>query len=205
LVTSKKMTERASDLRLTADRQIAALIELVARLDDATMRLPCPGRQKLGDGTVAASAQHAGDNYQQIAMFLHTGDRMSAPHASHRHRGHRTPRFLGAFGHAPPGHARDEHAHDARPHDDGVPGHRPADEAYAVDSFDPRTLLEQLSGSRRELEQIGRLSDNQLDAIPPEGSFKFCDGQRTLDQVLASLLKHQSHQIDAIAAALSGR
>jgi hypothetical protein len=32
---------------------------------------------------------------------------------------------------------------------------------------------------------------------------KFCDGQRTLDQVATNLLNHQSHQLDALKAALT--
>ena len=51
-------------------------------------------------------------------------------------------------------------------------------------------VVEQLSASRATLGRIAELTDAQLDAIPPDGSFRFCDGQRTLEQVLASLLKH---------------
>ncbi len=46
------------------------------------------------------------------------------------------------------------------------------------------------------------MTDSQLDAIPPKDSFRFCDGQRSLEQVLASLLKHQAHQFDALKAAI---
>jgi hypothetical protein len=34
------------------------------------LRLRCLGREKLGDGTVAASAVHTADNYHRIAAFL---------------------------------------------------------------------------------------------------------------------------------------
>jgi hypothetical protein len=54
-------------------------------------------------------------------------------------------------------------------------------------------VVGQLSASRDTLGQIAELTDTQLDAIPPDGSFRFCDGHRTLEQVLASLLKHQAH------------
>jgi hypothetical protein len=66
---------------------------------------------------------------------------------------------------------------------------------------DLATVLSQLSASRESLSQIAELTDRQLDAIPPKDSFRFCDGQRTLEQVLASLLKHQSHQVAALTAA----
>jgi hypothetical protein len=52
------MTERGKQLQATADGQIAELIDLVSTVDEATLRLPCPGREKLGDGTVAASMRH---------------------------------------------------------------------------------------------------------------------------------------------------
>jgi hypothetical protein len=39
--------------------------------------------------------------------------------------------------------------------------------------------------------------------VPPTGSFKFCDGQRTVEQVVASLLIHQAHQLDAMKAAIA--
>jgi hypothetical protein len=32
---------------------------------------------------------------------------------------------------------------------------------------------------------------------------KFADGRRTLEQTIASLLKHQRHQVDSLAAALA--
>ena len=32
---------------------------------------------------------------------------------------------------------------------------------------------------------------------------RFCDGQRALEQVVTSLIKHQSHQVDAVKAALA--
>lgn len=64
------MIERSKQLHATADRQIEALIGLLSTLDEATLRLPRPGREKLGDGTVAASAWHAVDNYQRIATFV---------------------------------------------------------------------------------------------------------------------------------------
>jgi hypothetical protein len=62
-------------------------------------------------------------------------------------------------------------------------------------------VAKQLSDSRDTLEKISELTDSRLDAIPPKDRFRFCDGQRTLEQVLASLLKHQSHQLDALKAA----
>jgi len=37
----------------------------------------------------------------------------------------------------------------------------------------------------------------------PAGEMKFADGERTLEQIVASLLKHQDHQVAAIAAGLS--
>ena len=64
-------------------------------------------------------------------------------------------------------------------------------------------MVEQLSASRATFGRVAELTDSQLDAIPPGGSFRFCDGQRTLEQVLAALLKHQGHQVDSIRSAVA--
>ena len=50
------MTERAKQLHTTIDGQITELIAFLSTTDDATLRMPCPGREKLGDGTIAAAA-----------------------------------------------------------------------------------------------------------------------------------------------------
>jgi hypothetical protein len=63
------MSERAAQLSRTAGQQIADLIEILSTCTDATLRLPFPGREKLGDGTFAACAQHITDNYRRIAAI----------------------------------------------------------------------------------------------------------------------------------------
>ena len=152
------MTQRAKQLHATTDAQIAELIDLISTLDDAALRRPCPGREKLGDGTVGASTRHVADNYRRIAGFVQTTDAMSGD----RHDG-----------------------------------------AYTADTIDVGAVLEQLSASRATLGRVAKLTDTQLDAIPPDGSFRFCDGQRTLEQVLVGLLKHQGHQVQALRSALA--
>ena len=187
------MIERSKQLHATADRQIEALIGLLSTLDEATLRLPCPGREKLGDGTVAASAWHAADNYQRIAAFVQTSDRMSAAHQPPQHAAHRVPRFLRALGHGPTDQA--EHSRGTAQHE----------HQSAADTIDLGAVIEQLSASRGALSRIAELSDSQLEAIPPKDGFRFCDGQRTLEQVLASLLKHQGHHVDALTEATSSQ
>ena len=157
------MTERAQQLHAAADRQITALIDLASALDQDMLRRPCSGREKLGDGTVGASAQHTADNYQRIAAFVETSDRMSAGDEPRDHDGHRGQ--------------------------------------YAADSVDLAGLVAQLATTRTALRHIAELRDDQLEEIPPAGSLRFCDGQRTLEQVLTSLLTHQAHQLDALGAA----
>jgi hypothetical protein len=182
------MTERGQQLRAIVDGQIGELIELVSPLDESALRLPCPGREKLGDGTVAASAQHTADNYQRIAAFLETSDRMSSAHEPSQHNGHRIPRLLRALVHGPANHGE----------------HGPAGQhgsSCTVDNIQLDAMVEQLSASRVTFGRISDLTDSQLNAIPPKDSFRFCDGQRTLEQVLVSLLKHQRHQVDALADA----
>jgi hypothetical protein len=161
------MTERGKQLHTTADAQIAQLIAVLATPDEAALRRPCPGREGFGDGTIGASARHAADNYQRIAAFVKTSDRMSAAHAP--------------SGHGP---GAGQHANE-----------------YTADNIDPGAVITQLSASRDSLGRIAALTDGQLDVIPPKDSFRFCDGQRTLEQVIASLLKHQGHQLDALKAA----
>ena len=49
-------------------------------------------------------------------------------------------------------------------------------------------MVEQLGAAVETLGRIGELTDSQLDQVPPKDSFRFCDGQRTFEQVLAGLL-----------------
>jgi hypothetical protein len=69
-------------------------------------------------------------------------------------------------------------------------------------AFDGRALASQLAAAQQELAAIGALSDRELDAVPPAESFRFCDGQRTLEQVLTALLTHQNHQLEALESAV---
>lgn len=145
----------------------------------------------MGDGTVAAVALHTADRYQLIAGFLQSA---AAPTPSARVRsrraGHRIPRFLLARGHGPAGHRGGEH-------DSGM-----HDGEYTAQSADLDGLLERLSAARDALSVLAELTDEQLDTVPPADSFRFCDGQRTLEQVVTRLLKHQGHQVDAATAAV---
>lgn len=166
------MRQRAERLRTVVDEQIADLMGVVETLDESTLRRPCPGREKLSNGTVGACVRHTADNYQRIAAFVQTSDRTSSP--QHPARAH----------YAEPGPGAGQH-----------------EDQPTADAIDLDDLVKQLSASRDGLGQIAELTDAHLDAIPPKASFRFCDGQRTLEQVLAALLKHQGHQVDALKAA----
>jgi hypothetical protein len=150
------MTEPAQQLLATANEQIDELIGLITGVDETALRLPCPGREKLGDGTVGAAIAHTADNYERIADFVT---------ASHRRLSHV--------------------------------------EQYAAGNAKSEAIVTQLGTTRDTFRRIGELSDVQLDAIPPRDSFRFCDGKRTVQQVLAGLLKHQRHQLDALNRAVS--
>jgi len=178
------MTERGQELSATAEGQIAELIDLLSTLDQAALRRPCLGREKLGDGTIGAAARHTADNYERIADFVRISERMSAGHG-----GQRIPRFLRNLGHGPQDHTNRDHA--AAQHDDG----------YTAENIDVDAVVSQLNASREALGRIAELNDSQLAAIPPKDSFRFCDGRRTLEQVLAGLLGHQAHQLDALKTA----
>jgi hypothetical protein len=101
------MSDTATQLQASANAQIHELIGLLSSRGEDALRLPCPGREKLGDGTVGAIAAHTADNYHRIAEFIRTaGERTAAPASRHR-----IPRFLLARGHSPGRH--DEGTHDA--------------------------------------------------------------------------------------------
>ena len=78
-------------------------------------------------------------------------------------------------------------------------------EAFACDTT-KRGDVVHLFGEVERARARGFVNDtdwNRLkDAIPPKDSFRFCDGERTLEQVLVALLKHQGHQVDAIETAV---
>jgi hypothetical protein len=185
------MSERGNQLLDTADDQISALIDLFSARGEAALSLPCPGREKLGDGTVAALALLTADRYLRIAEFLQATSQKPGARANARHRPHRNPRSLRSRAHAPRGNA-DSH-HDEDMHDGD----------YTAENVDLHALLERLSAARDALSLLADLTDEKLCTVPPKGSFRFCDGQRTLEQVVASLLKHQRHQVDAMKVAMT--
>jgi hypothetical protein len=153
---------RAATLHARAAGQVAELTALLSTQDDATLTLPCPGRGKLGDGTVGAVAKHTADNYRRIAEFVQATTSGEAMHSAGDHAQHSS--------------------------------HLRAQDAQVDD------LRHRLAAADEALAPIATLSDDQLDAVPPESHMKFCDGERTLEEVVASLLKHQRHQIDALKA-----
>jgi hypothetical protein len=185
------MSDRAEQLQTTAVNQIGELIAVVSTADDATLHRPCPGREKLGDGTIGAFAAHTADNYRRIGAFVATSGRMSARHRPQPNRGHQIPGLLRRLGHAPP----EESEHGAGRHDH--------DAGYSADSVSQPEIIERLATAREQLGGIAGLSNQQLGAVPPKDSFRFCDGQRTLEQVLTGLFKHQEHQVQTIKTALT--
>jgi hypothetical protein len=77
------------------------------------------------------------------------------------------------------------------------------DEGYRAADVDLNTLLARLATARDALATIAQLSDERLDSVPPAGKARFADGERTLEQIVASMLKHQRHQVAALTAALA--
>ena len=178
--------ESGKQLHATADGQIAELIVLISAVDETALRRPCLGREKLGDGCVGASAQHAADkppdrrlrpNQRPDVGRTRTSPARWSSHAS-ASASHR-PRTM-------PNTSRALHDGECR-----------------ADTIDVGALIERLSASRVTLCRIAERTDSRLDAISPDGSFRFCDGRRTLEQFLASLLKYQGHQVEAVRSALA--
>lgn len=156
------MSPRAEQLHETADRQIAELAARLSAAGEPGLARPCPGRERLGDGTVGAVAAHTTDNY------------------------HRIWQFVSALGDTGERHHSGQHGQE-----------------YRASEVELAVLLVRLRSARDALATLGRLSNEQMDSVPPAGEMKFADGERTLEQIIASLLKHQRHQVDALAAALS--
>jgi hypothetical protein len=173
------MSARGEQILQTAERQITELLALATESDGQLLRSPCPGREQLGDGTIGAVAQHIAGNYVRIAKFAQTGGAPYPADAVAERNAHNPPDSIG-------------HPRHAARHGGGHP----------VVHTEPRALTAQLLVARDELGAIAQLTDRQLDSVPPEGSFRFSDGQRTLQQVLANLVKHQGRQLDAITAAI---
>jgi hypothetical protein len=166
------MNKRATKLLDDADRQISELKALIAAASPSSLTLPCPGREKLGDGSVAAAAMHAADNYQRIAQFAGGG--------------------AGGGRHRPPKFLRGRH---------GSGQHAPGVD-YRAERITMKALLDQLASGRKAIARLGRFTDHQLDVIPAASDLRFVDGQRTLEQILTAMLKHQSHQVEAISEAI---
>lgn len=164
------MSERGTKLLQTADGQISEAISLLSESGESALILPNPARQKLGDGTVAASALHSADSYHRIADIV----RASCP-------------GLGQRGVLEDGHAGRDHGN--------------AD--YRVDNVELQELLDRLSAGRSALSLLADLDDAQLDRVPRAGSARFCDGKRTLEQLVRVALNHQRRNLDALRAAVS--
>jgi hypothetical protein len=79
--------ERRSQLLETAERQITELLALLSATDHEVLHRPCPGREKLDDGTIGAVARHTADNYVRIAAFVQTIDTIPRREASGSARG----------------------------------------------------------------------------------------------------------------------
>jgi hypothetical protein len=97
------MSDRGTQLLQAADSQITELTALLGARDEAALSLPCPGREKLGDGTVAACAAHTAEDYLRIAAFIAGEDHEDhAPvtHGAGRRDPHRIPSFLRGRTHA---------------------------------------------------------------------------------------------------------
>lgn len=68
------MSARGVELLEIMDGQIAGLTDLLRERGEVALKLPCPGRANMADGTVGAVAAHTADRYQQIAGFLHAAN-----------------------------------------------------------------------------------------------------------------------------------
>jgi len=91
------------------------------------------------------------------------------------------------------------HGNDGSAHDRAGPHNHPP----TTQNITLHQLLHELSTAQGALSLLADLTDERLDEVPPAGSARFCDGQRTLEQVVTAMLNHQRHQVDAIRAAVT--
>jgi hypothetical protein len=64
------MSARAARLAAEANDQLDELARALAGVRDETLRAPCRGRAKLGDGSIGTVARHTIGNYIRTAGFL---------------------------------------------------------------------------------------------------------------------------------------
>lgn len=163
------MSERGTQLLETANRQIFELISLLSTQGESALKLPCPGREKLGDGTLGATASHVANVYHLLARFLQANGHMLGTRAGSR-----------------PGRGDSSHT-----------------DEHGSERIDLQRLLQQLSDASSAVSPLADISDEHLSSVPPAGSFRFCDGHRTVEQVITNSLNHQSHHIDALKTAVT--
>jgi hypothetical protein len=83
--------------------------------------------------------------------------------------------------------------------DEGDTGHANVRSTQDITMLELRQLLLR---NRDALQPLGGLSDKSLAAVPPAGAMRFCDGRRTLGEVLTGLLTHQANNVHALQVAL---
>jgi hypothetical protein len=159
--TNAAVRARGAALLAAATYQISQLTGLLSSQGDAALARPCPGRAKLGDGTVRATTAHSADNYHRIAAFVRATVDGSAAYPTRRHDGE-----------------------------------------HQAENWTLSHLLDRLSAARDALAPLDELADEQLDLVPAASEMKFCDGRRTLEQIVTALLDHQRHQVSAVKTAL---
>ncbi len=173
------ISETGRELLARVEAQLDELERLIAGCEEEALRRPCPGREKLGDGTAGALALHIATSYGRLAAFL----RQEADPG----RLARLRRRLGissATGHGGPGRER-SHAH-------GGPRGRAAERGEIGASA---------GRARAELQRLGDLTGEQLEATPSAGGIRFADGRRSIAEIVGAALVHQQHQLDALRAA----
>ena len=182
------MSERGMELLETADGQISELIDLLSSRGAVALSLPCSGREKVGDSTVAALALalHTAGNFLRIAGSLKTASQMPRAHGGAGHDGDRIPRLVPPSGTC--GHADSAH-------DDGM-----HDGSYAAEHADLKSLLERLSAAQDALDPLADITDERLGPWHPPAVQVLRRARNPLGQVAPDLLNHQSRQLDALNA-----
>jgi hypothetical protein len=187
------MSERAEQLATQLDTELSRMVEFLTELTSAQLAAPCKDPQGESVRHVLA---HLREGTEQVVTWATSagGDQHHAHGHDHAHgHGH-----AHAHGH-PHGHG---HAHSHEP-----PGLAAGDQPDEPSAELTQTVAVMREGQAVIVSAVRRLSDEQLDAVPPP-SPGLADGATPMHRIVAFIaedvaghLAHLREAVDASAAA----
>jgi hypothetical protein len=160
--------DRGSKLAVEAEQQISMTVEFLSGLSEDDLHIICPDDR--GGSTIGSVAVHTGKGYNQAVRFLMAlGIMLNDPTATPTSQSEAYRMMHGGGG----GHGHDhDHHHDDHVHD-----------------ISP-TIAQLKADGRTASDVLSKLSDEQLDLVPPAiGTMS--DGRKSLADVVAGTVEHQ--------------